>query len=630
MNLAYLRSESTAASSGGDAAFPLIDDHLALTLGGAFDEASFVSADPPTTPSPYLCPPPKTTNCEKLRSFEQFETPPGIRTLLDEVDWSIDAEADFSLCHYDNGDHGQFVSTASNRTDSGRRFDDPDFLSATAGAIKTLLERPGAIPSLQRLLNVMGESGEKGQEDIIKSIINLALVCHLTGQLSNSAVSPSSDIAAVDDSSPTKTCGGDHSRQTLANEAIMLDEVEARHLRPPSGSMYVFPPPPPMTPPSAPLVGGLSGSSAKVLPSPPNNVKPVSAPSGPMESNIERIFDSLKASLNETLSQLMAPVMNGFFQQSLPSISRWRNIDVTFPILLPTGHLCVSNDQDIQKMEVLYSFEDPDLQSVFGSPVLELFSAGDPAQGGLTPASLLRTRVAVIHKCPDFLVSKMSQLFHELISSQCPVLDEPITLSCTRVSRCSVPYSRQSNGSQSGDRVDCHERIEALVSPATPQDEKRLLKVSSLLWTLADVINTRLANVVSSFYSRLPQSLLHKRSVPEDLYNSATRKVGLEFRFAPSKQMKIVLAQRSLHQPSSLLVKRVDVSGIQLCEIRLEQDRCLDKEWDPLLLQQGSVYVPTKRILRDEAGNCVGRAVLVSSDKINLPRVYKMSSPSSL
>eukprot|EP01054_Gregarina_sp_Poly1_P003442 Gregarina_sp_Poly_1__3441@NODE_19_length_21533_cov_161_091167_g17_i0_p3_GENE_NODE_19_length_21533_cov_161_091167_g17_i0NODE_19_length_21533_cov_161_091167_g17_i0_p3_ORF_typecomplete_len636_score103_01UNC80/PF15778_5/0_16SRA1/PF07304_11/5_9e03SRA1/PF07304_11/11_NODE_19_length_21533_cov_161_091167_g17_i01505016957 len=591
----YLRSDSTAASSGGDANFPLAADELGLAAGGA--EESFVSTDPPSGSAPCSSCNQTSSSYEKSGSMEVFGTPPIIKTLLDDVDWSLNKEDDYMLRSAVAEETSAAVDEPPGLLDNvGHQYG--NMLPSSITGLQFLhnllkqqqsretnsSENPSLPQDLDRLLNEADSGGN------VRKLIDLALVCHWTGQLlsTNSGVN--------DAPSALKQPSNEPPHAQAPSAGVNRESSRSAH-----GSIYVFPPPPPS-----------AFASAVDL-----------APSPHISTNIEQIFQSLNSSLNEFLSQLMAPAMNGFFQQSLPSVSRWRNIDVTFPVLLPTGSICISNDSDIQKMEATYSFDNPDLQSVFGPPVLDLFSSGDFTQGGITPASMLRTRVAVIHKCPDFLVPKMSQLFHELINSQCPMLDEPITLSCTRVSRCSVPLCRQSGLGQ-GDRGDCQERIEALVSPASIQDERRLLKVSSLLWSLADTINTRLTQVLSAFYSRIPQSLLQRRSVPEDLFNVGTRKVGLEFRFAPSKQMKIVLAQRSLHQPSSLLVKRVDVTGIQLCEIRLEQDRRLDKEWDPLLLERSSVYVPTKRILRDDSGGCMGRALLVANEKINLPRVCQM------
>eukprot|EP01053_Blabericola_migrator_P002978 Blabericola_migrator_1__2977@NODE_185_length_11802_cov_66_327567_g160_i0_p2_GENE_NODE_185_length_11802_cov_66_327567_g160_i0NODE_185_length_11802_cov_66_327567_g160_i0_p2_ORF_typecomplete_len625_score94_86DUF294_C/PF10335_9/0_28_NODE_185_length_11802_cov_66_327567_g160_i033335207 len=348
------------------------------------------------------------------------------------------------------------------------------------------------------------------------------------------------------------------------------------------------------------------------------------------QPQVTRILQSVAVALNDLHTQLISPSSNGFFTNgSTPSISRWRNIDVSFPVFIPSGQLHLGEPGD--KIESTYSFEDPVLQSTFGPTILDLFSAGSPSDGGLTPATMLRTRVAVIHKCPDFLVSRMAQLFNEIVSSQCPFLDQPITLNCTRISRCSVPTRGQQGSMASG--TDCQERIEALVSPATAADEKGLLKVSSLLWCLADVINNKLASMVSDFYSRLPHSVLNRRSVPEDLYNPSTRNVGLEFRFAPSKQMKIVLAQRGLPHTSSLMVKKIDVPAqVQLCEIRLEQDRRSDKEWDPLFLEKISTHIPTKKILRDDANGNMGRAVFVTPHSIRLPVVTTVSlgAPSTL
>lgn len=266
------------------------------------------------------------------------------------------------------------------------------------------------------------------------------------------------------------------------------------------------------------------------------------------------------------------------------SLSHWRNIDVTCPILIPEGSLMVipsSLDQQSLNSSTFYQFNDnPTITDIFGSCWPGQNSINTSTQtpmDNLVSSSMLRTRLAVIHKCPDLLVPKLSevrpingshklihQLFSETIKRLCPLFEHPIQFVCERISRCYVVSNDE-----------FQERIEALIRPASGHDDQKLVQVSAVLNQFASIINLELKPILAEFYQRLPNE--KRINIPEDLFKTPGT-AALEFRFAPNKQMKIPLASRQVTKPKSLCQKQVGIKGLEVAEIRLEFDRKCQKQ----------------------------------------------------
>lgn len=317
---------------------------------------------------------------------------------------------------------------------------------------------------------------------------------------------------------------------------------------------------------------------------------------------------------------------------------RWQNLNVVLPLFIPHGIIAVIRSTG----ENTYVFPDeyPASQLLFSGAgrICDMWS------------TYLRLRVAVIHKCPEFLVPRVAQAFNDRLADL-PRFSSPIRLRCSGMVKHTIQL-RSSGG--------LTYRYDTIGQVCDPEDKKKMRLIFDALEGVLNEVNNNLAKEVEEMMRVIYDSgsvntgntsaeddgqlsgyctFVHRAgnpvgsshrdptvcaepygstevpyvgSAPPSGANSWSRsKCGLEFRFSPCKELKIAIREGTLcdcagvdsmitgggASSMSCWAQQFSVDNLMVGEIRLERDKTSETQLDPFFLPEHDIR--TRMISKD-------------------------------
>lgn len=270
---------------------------------------------------------------------------------------------------------------------------------------------------------------------------------------------------------------------------------------------------------------------------------------------------------------------------------RWQNLNVVLPLFIPHGVIAVIRSTG----ENTYVFPDQ-------YPASQLLFSGSGKICDMW-STYLRLRVAVIHKCPEFLVPRVAQVFNSVLASL-PKFSEPIHLRCAGMVKHSIQLR------SSGGLTYRYDTI-GQISNAADQDKMRVLFEG--LQNVMSSVNHYLAREMEDVF----RSLQGRNEIDDSNIGEPNRnpKCGLEFRFSPCKELKIAIREGTVcdcagvdsmiagggASSMSAWAQQFVVENLIVGELRLERDKTSETQLDPFFLPHAEVK--TRMISKDLDGN---------------------------
>lgn len=338
---------------------------------------------------------------------------------------------------------------------------------------------------------------------------------------------------------------------------------------------------------------------------------------------------------------------------------RWQNLNVVLPLFIPHGVIAVIRSTG----ENTYVFPDerPASQLLFSGAgrVCDMWS------------SYLRLRVAVIHKCPEFLVPRVAQVFNDRLADL-PKFSSPIRLRCSGLVKHTIQL-RSSGG--------LTYRYDTIGQVCDVEGKKKMRVIFDALQEVLNEVNNNIAREVedmmrvihdgNSFRNRnvTGENANHYAAYCEEASRSATvgstpldcnpvtflddysarqmpgavattagaacwprSKCGLEFRFSPCKELKIAIREGTLcdcagvdsmiagggASSMSCWAQQFSVDNLMVGEVRLERDKTSETQLDPFFLPEHEIKT---RMITKDLGKHPARVCFVHPSVY--PRLYR-------
>lgn len=313
---------------------------------------------------------------------------------------------------------------------------------------------------------------------------------------------------------------------------------------------------------------------------------------------------------------------------------RWQNLNVVLPLFIPHGIVAIL--RTIGENTYVFSDKYPASQLLFSGAgkICDMWS------------TYLRLRVAVIHKCPEFMVPRVAQVFNEKLATL-PKFASPIHLHCSGIVKHTIQLRSSGGLTYRYDTIgqfrdgDDKKKMQLLfcalqgvlneVNTTVAKEADEILKklqiweaeraresasnfpcdseeTNDLRHYVFDVCNKWTSNeyTTNSFHKNFKSPSMSPsfdtRSIP---------KCELEFRFSPCKELKIPIREGSLCECAgvdslvagggassmSSWAQQFSVDNLILGEIRLERDKTSETQLDPFFLPENEVR--TRLISKD-------------------------------
>eukprot|EP01071_Lankesteria_metandrocarpae_P007345 Lankesteria_metandrocarpae@DN4651_c0_g1_i1.p1 len=267
---------------------------------------------------------------------------------------------------------------------------------------------------------------------------------------------------------------------------------------------------------------------------------------------------------------------------------RWQNLNIVFPLFVPGGTVVTTKHTG----ENTYVFPDsmPGAQLLFSS-------VGRVCD---TWASYLRLRVAVIQKCPEFLVPQVVGHFNTILG-EVPRFNEPVTLRCAGIGKHTINNRNNAVGPTY--------RYDTIGQTLRSEDKDKMKAIFEQLGKLCEKVNDDLVKDL-------------KRLLLSATGDSQSDACGLKFKYSPCVDLKISVREGSpceSHAIDSLIAsgsgfaspwsQQFAVEEVGISEIRVERDKAPEVQRDPFF-QSDSSPINTRAMSRAFDGK-PARVVLV-------------------